>query len=329
VLLNFILFLGAYAETYHRIEIIDLAPAGNVTGQHGDWVAYDRDTDTVWLSHQPAKNVVVLDNFLNRIRVIIPNVESGNGIAFNNLFAFVADYGTETVKIYDKHNYHLLQTLSTPGGPDGVYWDSESPALWVTLDDSSSIAQFMPVLHPNSIFDLFEDLPRANITLNTTAAPSAGPDVGVYVVEKKRIYQPIDNFINVIDVTTRKIIATWTLNFTGSAKGISFDSNTTSLILGTSVGKVFIVNANNGQVTATITVPGAIDESAVDYVHRRAFLGDKAGFFDVINLEDHSVQSVPTAALAHSLAITWHELGVKVWSYYDQLNQVGVYIAPF
>jgi len=328
VLLSFILFLGAYAETYHLVAIIDLAPAGNVTG-HGDWVAYDRDTDTVWLSHQPAKNVVVLDNFLNRIRVIIPNVESGNGIAFNSLLAFVADYGTETVKIYDKHNYHLLQTLSTPGGPDGVYWDSVSRALWVTLDDSSSIAQFLTVLHPNSIFDPFEDSPTAHIPLNTTAASPAGPDVGVYVAELNRIYQPIDNFINVIDVTTRKINATWTLPFTGSAKGISFDPNTTSLILGTSVGKAFIVNAHNGHVIATIPVPGAIDESAVDYFHRRAFLGDKAGFFDVINLEDHSVQSVATAALAHSLAIAWNEQWVKVWSYYDQENKVGVYLASF
>jgi len=305
-----------------------LSPAGSLSG-HGDWVAYDGDTDTVWLSHQPDSNVVVLDNFLNRIRLIIPNVGSGNGIAFNGLWTFVADYASETVKIYNKFNYRLIQTLSTPGGPDGVYWDSKSKALWVTLDDSSSIAQFMTVLYPNITYGPFEVSPRANITLNTTVAPSAGPDVGVYVAELDRIYQPIDNFINVIDVTKRKINATWTLPFTGSAKGISFDPITTSLILGSSVGKAFIVNALNGNVIATIQLPGAIDESAVDYFHRRAYLADKAGSFDVINLEDHTFQSVSTASGAHTLAITWTEKWVKVWSYFDQTNKVGVYFANF
>jgi len=328
VLLNFILFLGAYAETYNLIETIDLTPAGNFTG-HGDWVAYDRDTETVWLSHQPAANVVVLDAFLNRIRVIIPNVQSGNGIHFNWEYAFVADYGTESVKIYDKRNYLLLQTLSTPGGPDGVYWDPQSQALWVALDDSKSIAQFM-ALQPRSIDGPFEGSPRANISLFTNVTNSAGPDIGVYVAELNRIYQPIDNFINVIDVTKRKIEETWELNFTGSAKGISFDPVTTSLILGTSVGKAFIVNARTGNATAIIPLPGAIDESAVDFFHRRAFLGDKAGYFDVIDLENNSLQqSVPTAVAAHTLAITWNEEEVKVWSYFDQENKVGVYVASF
>jgi len=325
------LLFGASAETYNLSTTISLDPAGSSQG-HGDWVAYDCETETVWLSHQPDANVVVLDALEDRIRAILPNVESGNGITFNRIFAFVADYETQSVLVYHKRNYYLVQNLSTPGGPDGVYWNSVNKALWVALDDSKTIAEFRSAAGwDHEDYQVthrlpFQATPSANISLNTTVTPSAGPDVGVYVSDYNRIYQPIDKFINVIDTNSRKIIATWELPFNGTAKGISYDSETHHLVLGTSANKVFIVSAVNGSVIATIPVPGAIDASFVDSENRRAFFGDKTGVIDVIDLATNTLlQSFATHASAHTLAVKVTS-PYKIWSYYDQANEVGVFL---
>jgi len=326
------LLFGASAETYNLSTTISLDPAGSIFG-HGDWVAYDSDTETVWLSHQPDSNVVVLDALQDRIRVILPNVKSGNGITFNRIFAFVADYDYQSVLVYHKRNYYLVQNLSTPGGPDGVYWDTVNKALWVALDDSKTIARFSSVVgwsHEDHFVTHrlpFQPNASANITLNTTVNPSAGPDVGVYVSEYDRIYQPIDALINVIDTKEKRIIATWSLPpGSGNAKGISYDSVTRHLVLGTSTNKVFIVSAVNGSVAATIPVPGAIDASFVDSVNRRAFFGDKTGVIDVINLDTNTLlQSFLTHISAHTLAVKCTS-PYKVWSYFDQANAVGVFL---
>jgi len=338
-----LLLLGASAETYQNYGTINLNAAGNTSG-HGDWVAYDADTNTVWLSHQPDQNVVVLDADDDRIRVTIPKVVSGNGITFSDSYAFVADYGSETTNVYDKRNYYLVQTLSTPGGPDAVYWDFNHRVLWITLDDASTIIAFNQTSnhhhdddenHQNQSScqgplhrEPFQATPSTTLSLETTVNVSQGPDVGVFVGDFNHIYQPIDNEINVIDTNTRTIIANWPLPFTGVAKGVSYDPKTHALLVGTGSEKAFFVSAINGSVLATITLPGAVDESVMAPHQRRAFMGDKAGYVDVIDLDSRQlIQEVPTHTGAHTLTVKATNECIKLWSYLDQINQVDLFRA--
>jgi len=315
------LFFGASAETYQRIKTVNLSVAGTIGG-HGDWVAYDCETDTVWLSHSPDSNVVVVDAKTNDIRVIIPSVLSGDGIAFGPSFAFVADYQSSTVNVYDKRNYALLQVLSTPGGPDGVYY-SQSAGLWVALDDVSRILKFSQ--NSNSHQQPFKPQPTANISLSTpVTSGSVGPDVGVLV--GNYLFQPIDNVINVIDVYQAAIVHVWNLNITGTAKGISYDDISRNLVVGTNQQKAFIISATSGAVVATIPLPGAVDESVVLSDVRRAYIGDKSGSVDVIDLNRYTLlQSFSTAPSAHTLTAATRPNGIYVWSYLDQTNLLAVY----
>jgi len=314
------LIVTASAETYVKVATVNLSVAGS-TGGHGDWVAYDCDTETVWLSHSPDQNVVVLDTESLDIRVIIPNVLNANGIAFNRFFAFVADNQNNTVNIYNKYTYQLVQKLSTPGGPDGVSWDSNHDALWVTLDTTSHVLKF------STHGILFNPVPVVNISLNTTASPSAGPDVGIYVPELRRFYQPIDNFINVIDGRRGVLLQVWSLPFHGSIKGLSYDPVTRHLFFGTSANTSYIISAIDGTVVSNITLPGAVDQSVVNANVRHGYLGDKAGYVDVVDLDRGVLlQSIPSATAAHTLTAVSNNAKTTIFSYFDQLNEVGVFV---
>jgi len=300
-----------------------LSVAGALGG-HGDWVAYDEDTNTVWLSHSPDNNVVVLDAYTNSVRVIIPNVGNGNGIAFSEFFAFVADNKNGTVNVYNKYTYALLQKLSAPGGADGVYWDANTQEVLVSLDAVSRVLAFQFQTRGQLYFN---PTPVANISLNTTVNNTAGPDVGIYVSDFRRFYQPIDNFINVIDPYQRRVVQVWKLPVNGTAKGISYDPIKQVLLVGTNAGLAFLVSARDGSIKSNITLPGAVDQSVISPQARRGYLGDKSGYVDVIDLDQGILlQNFTTAAGAHTLTAFSNRVQTKVFSYFDQLNEVGVYV---
>jgi len=213
-----------------------------------------------------------------------------------------------------------------------VYWDPNHEALWVALDDSSSIVEFKPNTEQRDddevplLSEPFQAAPNVNISLETNVSHSAGPDVGVIVGD--HIYQPIDNIINVINTNERRIVATWFLPFSGVAKGVSYDPINRSLLVGTGSDKAFIVSATDGSVLANISLPGAVDESVIAPRQRRAFIGDKAGYVDVLDLNSRElIQSVPTHPLAHTLTVKATDDYIKLWSYLDQVNEVDVFWA--
>jgi len=232
--------------------------------------------------------------------------------------------------VYDKYNYQLLQQLQTGNNnswPDGVYWDYDTGALWVALDALNQVLKFTQtrqIWNPSP----FNPTPLV-INLTTSVSPSTGPDVGTFVAQFHQIYQPIDNVINVIDVFTNKVKAVWSVSptFTGTLKGISYDPLHRNLVVGSNAGRVFIVSAVNGAVVANITVPGSIDQTVVVPYARRAYAGDKAGFVDVLDLDNYvKVISIPSASAAHTLtAFQTSSNQIKVFSYFDQTNVVGVF----
>ena len=63
-------------DGFSKIDTIVL-PGG--VGGHGDIVAYDADTETVWLSQSPDNNEVVIDTKNNTVEATIPNI--GNYVA--------------------------------------------------------------------------------------------------------------------------------------------------------------------------------------------------------------------------------------------------------
>lgn len=306
---------GAGPTEYTLVKTIDL-PGDK--GGHGDWVAFDTATDTVWLAQAPDHNVVVIDAKTNRIKKVIDGIEEGNGIALSAHDAFLADGKGNKVVVVDKRSYAKKAVLTDVGKtPDGLYWDARAGMLWVAADDDNQLTEF------KAGKDGFKKVGSLKLEPNPA---KDGPDVGTFVAAQGRIYQPVDNKVDVIDARTMKIATVWDPGVKGSTKTIAYDAKSGHLVIGTTDQAVLIADAKDGKVIARVAVAGAVDESVVDGSARRAYVGDKAGHVDVIDLDTNTlIASIPSDKDMHTLTVDPRTHAVYV--YRDQGNKLDVFAA--
>lgn len=303
---------ASFGQTEYKLaRTIDL-PGDK--GGHGDWVTFDSETHAVWLSQSPNHNVVVIDAATNQIKGVVPGIEDGNGIALSPQYAFLSDNKSGVTVVVDKRTLAKVATLRPEGkGPNGTTYVAKSEKVYISTDSND-----MTVFRATKPFEQL-----AHFKLKPDPAKD-GPDVALYVASKGRLYQPIDNVVDVIDPRSNKILAVWSPGISGSAKPIVYDRKTNHFILGTTDLKMLVLDGASGKTIASIPVKGKVDETAIDGAARRAFVGDKAGVIEVIDL-DHNriVDTLPSEQNVHSLTVdpTNH----TVYVYRNEGNKVDVF----
>jgi DNA-binding beta-propeller fold protein YncE len=303
---------AAQSPQYQLIKTIDLP---GTTGGHGDWVTYDPDTETVWLAQSPDHNVVVIDAKTLAVKNTITGVDSGNGIDIDKQYAFVTDATTGKLIVVDKKTFKKVAVVDSGGKtPDGVNIDTRTGKVFVANDDSNNEA----------VFDSKAPFARSAVFKLKPEDAKDGPDVALYVRSTDRLYQPVGGSIDVIDPNTNTIVAVWDFGVKSAAKGGVFDSKTNHLIFGTGDKKMLVVDVESGKLVTTIPVAGAVDQSAIDVAKRRAFLGDKTGNIEVVDLDSNQVVDYIAAEKnAHTLAVDTKMH--RVFIYLNASNKVGVY----
>lgn len=304
--------MSAAAQTeYKLVKTIDL-PGDK--GGHGDWTTFDTDTRTVWLAQSPDHNVVIIDAVSNQVKGVIPGIEDGNGIALSPKYAFLSDNKSGGAVGVDKRTFKKIATLHPEGkGPNGTTYVGKTGNVYVSSDSNDMTvfgaqAPFKQVGH----FRLQPDPAKG------------GPDVALYVASKGRLYQPDDNVVDVIDPRSNKILAVWKPGVQDQAKPIVYDRKTNHFILGTTDLKMLVLNGRNGTVISAIPVKGKVDETVIDEGARCAFVGDKAGVVEVIDLDRNAiVDTLPSEANVHTLTVDPKSHAVFV--YRNESNKVDVF----
>ncbi|HZS83794.1 MAG TPA: hypothetical protein VFA50_13045 [Stellaceae bacterium] len=303
---------AAAQSGYKLVKTIDL-PGDK--GGHGDWTTFDPGTNTVWISQSPDHNVVVIDAVAMTVKGVIPGIEEGNGIALTPRYGFLADAKGGVVVVVDKKSLKKVATLHPQGKePDSVNYLAKEDEIFVNAEsDDITIFKAKPPFAEVTHFRLPPDPPKD------------GLDVALYVPAKNRLYQPIDNVVDVIDPAHWKVTASWKPGFEGSAKPIVYDGKTGHFILGTTAKKMLVLDGRSGKVLAEIPVQGAVDETVLDEKARRAFVGDKAGVVEVIDLDhDKIVDTIASEKNVHTLAVDPKTHAVFV--YRNESNKVDVFV---
>lgn len=302
----------ANAQTHYKlIKTIDLPGKGG----HGDWVVFDPRADQVWLAQSPDHAVVVIDAKDLKVKATIGGIEDGNGIALSNRYAFVADAAANKLVVIDRKSYQPVATVETGGkGPDGVALDTHSGTVYVGNDDSDTETVFMDRPPFTRVGD---------IALKPNPAKH-GPDVNLYVPGVERVYQPVDNMVDVIDPGQQKVVAVWNFQLKKDSKPMVYDSMDKHLIIGSRDGKILVVDVN-GKLVASIPFDGGnIDQTAIDVGARRIFLGDKSGDLEVIDLKTNQVvDHLHTEKNVHTLAVD--PLTHRIFVYLNESNKVDVF----
>lgn len=286
------------------------------SGGHGDVVVADPAAHAVYISQTPDNNVVVIDTLTERIRAVIGDVPGCNGIAFDNDHVFVAEQ-SGSVAVIAKSTWQVAATVPAGGtGSDAIYDDARDRTVYVTNDDTNTIESFS-ARAPFAV--------RHTTALDPTA-PTAGPDLGVYVAETDTIYQSDDNEIDVINARTGRIERTFTLPLPAGAdaKDMYYDSLRQRIWIGTTAPEVIAVNPNSGTVVDAAATRSGMDQISADPVRRLLFLGEStAGVMGVVDLDTgRYLAAIPTEAGTHTLA---HLPGTDlVYVYRNQSNAVDV-----
>jgi DNA-binding beta-propeller fold protein YncE len=305
--------LPAMADSNYKLfKTIDLPGA---KGGHGDWVSFDAASDTIWLAQSPDHNVVVIDAKKKAVKGVIPGIANGNGIALTAKYAFLADGDGNTVTVVDKWNLKPVATLKPEGKtPDGIVFVTKTAMVYVTSDDGNDITVFKatPPFAEAAHIQLQPDHPKD------------GPDVPAYVASRNRVFQPDDAVVNVIDATTNKVETVWKPDVKGDAKPMVYDAKTGHLFMGTTDKKMLVLDADSGDLVATIPLKGSVDETAIDEAARRAYVGDKAGAIEVIDLDKNAVVDwLRSEKNVHTLAVDTKTHDIYV--YRNQSNKVDVF----
>jgi DNA-binding beta-propeller fold protein YncE len=306
--------VAAQAQTsqYTLVKTIDLP---GTKGGHGDWVAYDKDTHAVWLSQSPDHNVVVIDAKTMTVKKTLHDVDSGNGLTFDGDHAYVADATAGKLIVYNKRTFVRLASVDSGGKtPDGVNVDTKTGKVLVANDDSNNEVVFDPK-SPFKLVASYKLEPKDD---------KDGPDVGVYVASTNRLYQPVGSKIDVINPDTNQIETVWDFGLKSDAKGGVYDSKTNHLIIGTGDKKMLVIDPSTGKLVTTIAVAGAVDETAIDTAARRAYIGDKTGNLEVVDLDTNQVIGhIQTEPKVHTLTVD--PANHRVFVYLNASNKVGVY----
>ena len=108
-------------SNYKLIKTIDLPGS---KGGHGDWVAYDSPSKTVWLAQSPDNNIVVVDTGSMAVKAVVAGIANANGIAISANYAFAADPDKNLLVVIDKNTLKTVASLKPQGKtPDGVVYD--------------------------------------------------------------------------------------------------------------------------------------------------------------------------------------------------------------
>ena len=299
-------------SNYKLIKTIDLPGS---KGGHGDWVTYDSPSKTVWLAQSPDNNVVVIDTTSMTVKGTVSGVANGNGIAITPDYAFVADPDNNLLVVIDKNTLKTVASLKPQGKtPDGVVYDPDTDQVYVTCDDSNDTTVF-------SAKSPFAQVAHIQLQPNPD---KDGPDVAVYVGAKKKIYQPVHNVIDVIDPATNTVTDVWKPDVKHDVKPLVYDSKTNHLFVGTTDKKMLVLDADTGALVASFALKGSVDETAIDEGARRAYVGDKAGSIEVVDLDANKViDFLPSEKNVHTLAVDTDTHNVYV--YRNASNKVDVF----
>ncbi len=305
----------AAESAYKLVKTIDL-PGDK--GGHGDYVAFDPDTSTIWISQSPDHQVVVVDTNTNTVKGVVPGIANGNLVTLTPKYAFLDDADSTTVTVVDKSTLKPVGTFKVEGKtPDGMIYDPKNQEIFVTADDSNddTVVKATPPFKQVAHFGLQPEKAKD------------GPDVGTLVAAQNRIYQPDDNQIDVIDPKTNKITAVWKPDVKGDVKPMVYDPKTKHLFVGTTDKKMLVLDASTGKQVASIPLQGSVDETTIDLGARRAFVGDKAGVVEVIDLDNNTVaDTIPSEKNVHTLAVDTKTHNVYV--YRNESNKMDVFAPP-
>jgi len=220
----------------------------NIGGDGGtDYLTAEPGTGRVFVSR--GTHVMVIDGATGKVLGDIPDTPRNHGIALaaSSNHGFITSAGDSSVTMFDLKTLAVIKRIKIPtGGLDGIMYDDFSDRIILT-NHSRPIGTAVAL-----------DAKTGDI-VGTAELEDNGPE-GAASDGRGKIYVNNEgkSTIQVLDVKTMRVLASWPLAPCEGPTGIAYDRTTNRIFSGCGKTSV-VVDAASGKVVATITNGDGVD----------------------------------------------------------------------
>jgi YVTN family beta-propeller protein len=225
-----------------------------------DYLTAEPGTGRVFVSR--ATHVMVIDGATGKVLGDIPDTPRNHGIALapKSNHGFITSAGDSTVEMFDLRTLAVTRRIKIPtGGLDGIMYDDFSDRIVLT-NHSRPIGTAVAL-----------DAKTGDI-VGTANLEDSGPE-GAASDGTGKIFVNNEgkNTIQVIDVSTMAVLASWPLAPCDGPTGIAYDRATNRIFSGCGKTSV-VVDATTGKVVATIANGDGVDALGFDPAEKLIYI---------------------------------------------------------
>lgn len=274
-------------QSYHLVKKIAL-------GGEGGWDYLTLDSVARRLYVTRATRVTVLDVDTSWIVGEIPNTAGMHGVALAPELGrgFTSNGRASTASIFNLKTLRVLGQVKTGLDPDAIVYDPFSQHVFTFNGKSSSV----------TVFD-------ANSAKVVGTIPLGGNPEFAVADGLGRIYVNLESTSEVLtlDTSSLSVQARSPLAPCSEPTGMAMDRQQQLLFIGCRNRMMAVVDANSGQIKASLSIGGGVDAIAFDPATKLAFSSNGEGTLTVVHEDSKDkfsvVDSVVTQRGARTMAL--------------------------
>ncbi len=274
---------------YHILKTVPIGGKGS-----WDYCVVDSAARRVYVSH--GNHVVVLDVDSGVVVGDIPNTLGVHGIALATDLnrGFITAGRANTIIIFDLKTLKTIDTVKARGlNPDAVYYDTGSKRVFAFNGGSANAVAI----------NAADGKVAGMIAVGGKPEFAAGDDKGhvfVNVEDKSQLLE--------IDAQKLSVLHRWPLAGCKEPSGLAFDQKNRRLFSVCGNKKMMVVNADTGEVVATVTIGEDPDAAGYDPDTQLVFSSNgESGDLTVIHQDSADkytiLENVPTSKYARTMAV--------------------------
>jgi DNA-binding beta-propeller fold protein YncE len=229
--------------------------------------------------------VPVIDTATNQVVTEIEGLPRAHGIAVAGDRGFATASGDDTVGVFDLGTNKLLKKVPGGVGPDAIIYDDKVRLIYVSDHAGKTGTLIDPVM-----MTVVATVPLGGVAEYAQADPQTG-----------LIYQNLEDTSELVVVDPQKQMVTqrYKLGDGTGPSGLAYDAGNHRLFSTCDNNKLIVLNADTGQVVASLPIGSGVDGAAYDPDLRRVYTFNGFGTMTVIQQDSADSYRVLEQATTH------------------------------
>jgi outer membrane protein assembly factor BamB len=242
-----------------------------VPGDGGfDYIVFDASMNRLYVSH--GTKVDVLDADSGKVLGKVDNTPGVHGIAIVPALhrGFTTNGGDSTVTVFDTESFRAIAKIPVAKDPDFIFYDPQTGHVLVCHGDAAKITAIDP--------EKAAVAGEIELGGGAEAAVVDGKGSGFVNLEK-------ESTVVAFDPKTFGVKQKWPIAGCKTPTGLAMDTQNARLFIGCRSKVLAVMDANNGNVIATLPIGDRVDAVAYDSVSKLIFASNGDGTLSVIRQE--------------------------------------------